>query len=253
MAEADGHDRNGTPTAGRFLVLSATVLWSTSGLFAKAPWFLDWPESDRGMLLAFWRALFATLAMLPFLGRGTWTWRLVPMAATFVMMNVTYLSAMVHTTAANAIWLQYTAPLWVFLVGVGWLGEPFRRRDVVRMALCLAGVGFILVMEAGGEQASGVWLGLAAGGFYAGTILGLRSLRDLDTGFLMAVNHAATALVLAPVAFTRGSWPHGPQWPALALFGVVQMALPYWLFARGVRHLVGHEASALALLEPVLV
>ena len=113
-------------------VVVAAVLWSSSGLFAKAPTFADWPADQRGVLLAFWRALFAGLLLLPFVRRPRWDMRLVPLCLTFAAMNLAYLSAMTLTTAANAIWLQSTAPWWVFLVGVVVLRQPFARASACR-------------------------------------------------------------------------------------------------------------------------
>ena len=55
---------------GRLLVLTAAVLWSTSGFFAKAPLFEEWPLDQRGICLAFWRALFACLLLVPLVLRG---------------------------------------------------------------------------------------------------------------------------------------------------------------------------------------
>ena len=243
----------GSTREGRWLVVGAAVLWSTSGFFAKAPWFAEWPLAMRGLLLAFWRALFATLVLLPMVRRPTWTWRLLPMLVAFVLMNVTYLGAMTRTTAANAIWLQSTAPLWVFLVGVTLFKEPAHRLDFVRLAFGGLGIALILAFELPGSEWTGTLLGLAAGITYAGIVLSLRALRDVDTGFLVMINHLATAVVLFPVAWTSGDWPRGIQWPALAMFGMLQMGIPYLLFAQGVRRIAGHEASGIALLEPILV
>ena len=71
-------------SAGRLLILAAAVMWSTSGLFAKAPLFADWPLHlagwpVRGPLLAFWRAVFAALILWPFVRRPRWTPKLLPM------------------------------------------------------------------------------------------------------------------------------------------------------------------------------
>src|SRR6267378_2637775 len=89
--------------AGRLWVVLAAVMWSSSGLFAKSPVFHDWPPEVRGALLAFWRAAFAGLLVLPAVRRPRWSPKLLPMALAFTCMNVTYLSAMALTTAANAI------------------------------------------------------------------------------------------------------------------------------------------------------
>src|SRR5690606_4218883 len=134
-------------SSGRLLILAAALLWSSSGLFVKAPLFDNWPSESRGLLLAFWRALFAGVLLAPAVRKPRFTWRLVPMALCFALMNGTYLSAMTLTTAANAIWLQSTAPLWIFLAGLLWGADVFKRRDLVPLSCGLLGVALILSFE----------------------------------------------------------------------------------------------------------
>ena len=69
----------------------------------------------------------------------------------------------------------------------------------------------------------------------------------------MALNHLVTALLMSPYHFVAQVWPAGSQWGWLAAFGSLQMALPYVLFTRGVRRITAHEATNIALLEPLLV
>jgi drug/metabolite transporter (DMT)-like permease len=88
---------------------------------------------------------------------------------------------------------------------------------------------------------------------YAGVVLSLRHLRGLDSVWLAAVNHLVTAMVLLPVAFIDAPFPSGMQWIFLAGLGVVQMALPYVLFARSLKRIAGHEAAGIGLIEPLLV
>jgi len=114
---------------GRLCIFAAAVLWSTSGVFAKSPVFDVWPPEVRGPVLAFWRAVFAGLLILPMVRGVRFRPALVPMTLCFVVMNVTFLTAMTMTTAGNVIWLQHTAPAWVFLFGVLLLGEPLVRRN----------------------------------------------------------------------------------------------------------------------------
>ena len=153
-------DEHTAVVRARWLILLAAVLWSTSGLFAKASIFDDWPDTgwlpQRGMLLVFWRAVFATAVLAPFVRRPRWSLKLIPAALIFVVMNITYLSAMVRTTAANAIWLQNTAPLWVFLVGTTVLRDPIHPRDWLQLAFIISGLSVILGFEVQGEELSGV-------------------------------------------------------------------------------------------------
>src|SRR5262245_39304789 len=136
----------------RLLVLAAATLWSTSGFFAKAPYFGGWP----GPALAFWRAAFACVVLWPLVRRPQWSWKLVPMAAVFAAMNYTYLTAMAKGSAANAIWLQCTAPVWVLLLGVFVFRERAIFRDWLLVAFAALGVGIILFYESRGAGVEAV-------------------------------------------------------------------------------------------------
>jgi drug/metabolite transporter (DMT)-like permease len=88
--------------------------------------------------------------------------------------------------------------------------------------------------------------------FYAGVVLSLRNLRAHDPVWLAALNHLVTAIFLAPFAWAESRFPSGIQWFLLAGLGIVQMGLPYVLFARGLKRIAGHEATSIALVEPLL-
>jgi len=225
-------------------------MWSTSGFFVKAPLFVGWP----GPVLAFWRALFASLILVPLVRRPQWTLRLLPMLAVFAAMNWCYLSAMVETEVTNAIWLQYTAPVWVFLASAFLFREKIHPLDWMLLAFAFLGVALIIVCEIQGESRRGVIYGLLSGLFYGGIAVSLRWLRDLESAWLVAMAHLATALVLSPYLMLHPErWPSGPQWFFLAGLGMLQLGLPYWLFARGLKTVTSHEASGISLLEPLLV
>ncbi|REK18179.1 MAG: DMT family transporter [Planctomycetota bacterium] len=238
---------------GRLLVALAAVMWSTSGLFAKATMFEVWAPEDRGILLAFWRAAFAGVLLLPAVRRPRWDVKLIPLCLAFTLMNVTYLSAMSLTTAANSIWLQSTAPWWVLLVGVLVLGEPFPRSE--RLPLVIGGLGLAIILgfEVQGQARAGVLCGLVSGFAYASVVLCLRALRALDTVWIVAVAHLVTAVLIFPYVAYLNVWPTPMQLPVLAGFGLIQMALPYVCFARGLRSITSQEATVIGLLEPILL
>ncbi len=257
-APSDSSEHHSPPTFwhARLLVLAAAILWSTSGFFVKAPWFHGW----SGASLAFWRALFAALVLWPLVRRPEYSWKLVPMTLLFAAMNYGYLTAMAKGTAANAIWLQFTAPAWVLIVGVLVFKERAVWRDWLLVAFAAAGVAVILHYESRGASREAVAWGLASGLAYAGVVLSLRHLRMHDPAWLAAVNHTVTALLLAPFIFATdflgtpvAPIPTGIQWPLLVALGIVQMGLPYVLFARGLQRITGHEATGIGLIEPILV
>ena len=233
----------------RLLVAICAVLWSTSGFFVKAPWFDGWP----GPTLAFWRAVFACVILWPLVRKPSWSWKLLPMAVMFAGMNYAYLTSMAKGSAANAIWLQCTGQVWVLLVGVFVFKERAVWRDWMFVAFAAAGVAVILRYESQGVALEAVGWGLASGALYGGIVLSLRQLRDLDPVWMAAVNHLVTALALAPLALQGEHFPSGIQWLLLAAFGMIQMGLPYVLFAHALRRIPGHEALGIGMIEPILV
>jgi drug/metabolite transporter (DMT)-like permease len=246
----DGDGAHISVGKARLLALVSSLMWSTSGFFAKSPYFAGWP----GPVLAFWRAVFACSILWPMVRRPRLVWQLLPMTLFFAGMNYTYLTSMVMGSAANAIWLQCTAPVWVLLVGVFVFGERAVARDWLMVAFAMAGIGVIIYYESRGVALAAVAWGLASSFMYAGVVLSLRQLRGLDPVWLAAVNHLVTVLVLLP--FVVGgdvTLPSGMQWLFLAGFGMLQMAVPYVLFAIALQRIAGHEATGIGLIEPVLV
>lgn len=238
---------------GRLSVLAAALFWSSSGLFAKAPLFDDWSDSTRGPLLAFWRALFAGLVLLPFVRRPRWKPALVPLGVCFTGMNVTYLTAMTLTTAANAIWLQSLCPWWVFLFAVFVLRQPVIRRDLVPLCFGLVGVGMILLFEMHGQAKLGVTCGVLSGVFFAGVVVLMQQLRHENRSWLIVLNHLIAAAFLLPWVIHLNVWPSPTQLVILAAFGTFQMAIPYLLLTRALRSISSQEAVAIGLVEPVLL
>src|SRR5688572_15203896 len=175
------------PRNGRLLILAAALLWSSSALFAKAPLFDDWPLESRGMVLAFWRALFAGALIVPAVRQPRLRWRMLPMVVCFALMNGTYLTAMTLTTAANAIWLQSTAPLWIFVAGALLGTDVFNRRDLVPLGCGLMGIALILSFEIYGQARAGIACGLMSGICYAGVVLSIRTLREENSAWLIAL------------------------------------------------------------------
>jgi DME family drug/metabolite transporter len=96
-----------------------------------------------------------------------------------------------------------------------------------------------------------IGLALGSGVAYAGVLLWLRVLRNESSRWLTVLNHLGSALVLLPDA-ARFGLPTPGQLGWLFVFGAVQMGLPYWLMARGLRGISPNEAGTLSLLEPIL-
>jgi DME family drug/metabolite transporter len=237
---------------GRRYVLAAALLWSLGGVFAKTI------QLD-GQSIAFYRGLSAGLVLLPWIPRRRWSFRpsMIPLGLCFGAMTGLYIGAIKATTAANAIFLQCTSTFWVIPLSLWLLRERPDRRSLAGIGLATMGIAAIVLYGYDGRagESRGVALGLASGLGYAGVTVGLRALRDLDPTWLSAINNLLGALALgAWIGLTSGPIPRpGPsQAFALVAFGTLQMAIPYALFARGLREVGAPEAGLIGLLEPVL-
>jgi drug/metabolite transporter (DMT)-like permease len=250
MIAAESNNGAGSVARARMMIVIAALLWSTSGLFAKAPWFDEWP----GYAMAFWRALFACAILLPMVRRPQWSVRLIPVTAIFVAMNYSFLTVMERYEASSAIWLQYTAPIWVITLGVVLLKEKASKADWSMVAFQMIGVAVILAPQWHISSVGGLLLKLSVGVTYALVVLSLRWMKAYEAAWIVGINHVVTCLVFLPFVMLSGIGPTtAVQWVAVAAFGMLQMGLPYWLFARSVQQLSGHEATGIVILEPILL
>lgn len=264
-----------THTRARALLILAAVLWSTGSVFMR---LLREPLGlglDAPLLtplqIAFYRGLFGGLIVLALVPRAEMKLRprMAVMTVVFAVMSCLYLSALGLGPAANAIFLQNTAPLWVYVFAVAFMGERSSRRGWETVLLGAAGAVVIvagnwpraLPPEDQRIQTVILLMGVGSGVSYAVVVLFLRSLREHSSAWLVALNLLGTAIVLgAFVLLNDGSatfweWVTAPtvaQAAVLVVFGAVQMALPYWLFTRSLRAVSPHEAAIITLLEPLL-
>ena len=191
---------------GRLLIVAAAVLWSLSGAFTRLlnhhhDWLRLGPAPVDGLTIAFYRVFFAGLVLVPTLRRGDVSFRplMLVMVAVFALMNLTFVLAMAGGKSSNAILLQYSAPMWIYLVGVLGLGESASARGWLALLLGMAGVAVIVAGGWTGGDLPVIGLGLASGAGYAGVLLLLRALRGSSSSWLTVLNHLGAAATVAPL------------------------------------------------------
>jgi drug/metabolite transporter, DME family len=229
---------------GALLIAGAALLWSTGGVGIKV-------IAAPPLKIACWRSAFASLALLLFFRpRFRATPGFLAALVCYASCLTTFVVATKWTTAANAIFLQYSGVVWVMLLAPVTLGEPFRARDALAVVAAFAGMGLFFVGKLEARGHAGDVVGLLSGVFFAGLVLFLRRERGSVSEGAVTWGSVLTALVLAPfVAGDPGLTPRAAI--VLVLLGTVQIALAYVLFLRGIEHVPATQASLISMLEPV--
>ena len=155
------------------------------------------------------------------------------------------------TTAANAIVLQYTAPVFVFLFVRLLFHETISKPDLRTLILGMVGVGIIYGGSAGQPDSAGVMMAALSGLLFSVYMTNLRFLRGVDPGYLTLVNNLVCWLALLPLVHSQLALSLR-EGLALAVMGVVQLGIPYFLFSKGLETISLQEASLIVLIEPVL-
>jgi DME family drug/metabolite transporter len=229
-------------------VAGAAVLWSTGGLFIKlAPMPALAVACGRSLIAG----LFYLALLRPNLRAARWT-----TAATYAACIITFVSATKLTTAANAIFLQYTGPAYVLVLSPFLLDEPFRPIDGACVVLSLAGMSLFFVGQIETGQLLGNLLAIASGVFFALAIVLLR--REAKSGSGDALPSTTLGNLIAAAVTLPWALKAAPEMLSLKgggvllYLGIVQLGLAYFLFVRGVRRVPAAEASLISMLEPVL-
>ena len=233
------------------LVLGAAILWSTGGLFIKA-------TSLSAFELSFGRSLLAAITIAIVTRREGFGLNRISAITSilYAALLILFVAATKLTTAANAIFLQYTAPVYVLILEPLFYKEKFRLRDLITVIACMGGMSLFFVGKLRPEDVTGNLLALGSGVCFALFFLLLRHSKA------RAVNRASSAiygnlivvLICAPAflgATRRGISP--ADFACIAYLGIIQIGMAYLLFtlamARGTRSL---DASIIGYIEPVL-
>ncbi len=238
------HDAAHTRAVGQLLLTA--LLWSLGGLLIKA---VDWPPlavaGGRGLIAA----LFLTLTHRRL--RFTFSRVQLGAALAYAACTMTFVAATKLTTAANAILLQYTAPVWIALCGAWFLGERATRTDWLTIATVLGGMGLFFADGLALTHALGNFIAILSGVAFAAMTLTLRRQKDgspvesIILGNLLSFALGFPFMLGVPLPSATGL-------AALLALGVVQLGCSYLLYARAIRHVTALEAVLLPVVEPLL-
>jgi drug/metabolite transporter (DMT)-like permease len=237
----------------QFQAIGAALLFSTGGAAIKV-------QAFSGMQVSALRAGIAALALfLWWRGRVIWSWRAVAVAIAYAATLTLFVNATKLTTAAHAIFLQDTAPLYIIVLGPLLIGERVRRRDIVYLAAAATGLAFCFIgrpeaTATAPDPATGNMLAVLCSITWALTLVGLRwgqrSGEGIGTSAVVIGNLMAFLFGL-PFLFPLPS-ASPVEWATLVYLGVFQIGVAYALLTSAMSHLPAFEVSLLLLLEPVL-
>ena len=233
------------------LVLAAAIIWSTGGLFIK------WTTLS-GLELSFGRSVLAAITVAIFTRREGFGLNRITLIASllYAALLLLFVLATKETTAANAIFLQYTAPLYVLVLEPIFYKEKFRRRDLITVIFCVIGMSLFFVGKLRPQDVTGNLLALASGVCFAFYFLLLRhsTSRDVNRASSVIYGNLLVVLITAPAglqALLSGITRHDAL--SVIYLGVVQIGIAYTLFtlgmSRGIRSL---DAGIVGYIEPVL-
>lgn len=239
---------NPAHTRAVLFLVAASFCWSLAGVLIKFV-ATHWP----GLAVAGGRGLIAALFLLA-TNRGL---RFRPSRDLFIgailyaAVTITFCLATTLTSAANAILLQYTAPVWVALFGAWFLGERATRADWITIVVVLGGMTLFFKESLTLGHLDGDMLAVFSGVCFAGMTVALRRQKDGSPVESIILGNLIAFVVGLPWILKSPSLPPA-GWAALVTLGVVQLGVSYWLYARAIRHVTALEAVLIPVIEPIL-
>ena len=232
---------------GPFMMLCAALLFSTGGLLCK---FIPWsPLTINGV-----RSLFSTLVFLIYF-RATHhklKFNRTVLFGALCMTGVTTLFIIANkmTTAANAIILQYTAPVWIILFMALLFHVRPTKLDIATCAIVFAGILCFFLDSLGSGSMVGNVIAVLSGVFYGGLFL-LNQFPEGDAVSSMVLGQIISAVLMAPMIVRETVFTPSVLL-AVFLLGFFQVGVAYLFFSIGTKYTRPVSASLIAGIEPIL-
>jgi drug/metabolite transporter (DMT)-like permease len=229
------------------LLLAGALCWSLAGVLFK---HVEWP----GLAAGGGRGLIAALFLLAVSWRSlrfTWSPLQLAAAAAYAACTILFTLANKLTTAANAILLQYTAPVWIALFGAWFLGERATRADWLTIAAVFGGLALFFYEGLQLNSITGLLVAVASGVAFAVMTLLMRKQKDTSAIESIILGNLIGFAIGLPALWSAPPLP-ATGWIALLLLGVVQLGLAYFFYAKAIKHVTALEAVLIPVLEPLL-
>lgn len=232
---------------GALFIVLATFLWSLNGVLIK---FIDW----RPMTISGTRAFLSAITLMFIKHNMKYRINLHIILATlcYSTMGILFVYATKLTTAANAIVLQYTAPIFVIIFSIFMFKRFPTKRQIGCILIAFVGVVIFFMEDASSGQSLGNILAILAGVGYSGVYV-FNAFDDSDALLASIYGNILIFLVSLPSIITTPDNPLPVAGVyAVIILGVFQMGVSYAFFSHGIKHINNVDASLISMLEAIL-
>ncbi len=230
-------------------LLIASILWSTGGLLIK---WVDWnPIAIAGIrsgisslvMIGFWFVLTKKLPKKPdkFVLFG---------AFNYVVLVMLFVSANKLTTSANAILLQFTAPIWAMIIGAIFFKEKFHKKDIFTVTIVFGGMILFFIGDIDGGGLLGNILAVISGISMALMIISLKKVKNHKPIEVIIWGNIFTFIVAMP--FYSGIVFTSANLTGILLLGIFQLGISYIFFTKGIENVTVLEGILIPVIEPLL-
>lgn len=236
--------KNTKASAIILLVVTATM-WSLGGLLIKS-------INAHPLAIAGTRSAISCIIMILYVKKPKFNWSFTQIAAgvAYASMVITFVFSTKLTTAANAILLEYTAPIFVALLSAWMLKEKPKAIDWVTIMLVFGGMVLFFLDSLDAKGFAGNIFGLLSGISYALFTVFMRMQKNGSPIESVILGNAISAIVGIPFIFM--SVPDFKGWLFLVILGVVQLGIPYIMYSEAIKNASALEASIITMIEPIL-
>ena len=228
-----------------FYLIITSILWSIGGLFIKLiPWS---PISIAGI-----RSGIAAIVMLVYVRNPTKIFNKFNIlgALTYASLLIFFVSANKLTTSANAILLQFTAPIWVLLFSKLFLRETFKRYDYITVIIVMLGMILFFVGDIKSGYLIGNLIAVLSGVSMAGVVIFLKLQKEGSPVEITLLGNIITFIIALP--FFKISPITINSVICIAILGIFQLGISYILYTNAIKHVTSIEAILIPILEPLL-
>ena len=231
---------------GILFVFTAALLWSSGGLFIKL-------ISFSAMQLSFFRCSIAAIAFALIYKKRILLINKLSLinSIIYAVVLITFVIATKTTTAANAIFLQATAPIYILIFEPLINKTRYDRINIITVSVCVFGMLLFFIGKIDPGHLEGNLVALISGITFAGLFLGMKKNDQQYQQSSIFWGNILVALICVPFLTSLERISFSDMW-MVTFLGVFQIAFAYAFFASGLKRIFAVEASIISMIEPVL-